>query len=77
MAQAHRNRVFHDFRAGLCRNLVSSDLFTRGKNFFHRKEIVCVGLCGDLQRFTICSCDKSNQKCWIKANAFGCRNFVH
>lgn len=23
MAQAHRNRVFHDFRAGLCRNLVS------------------------------------------------------
>lgn len=30
MAQAHRNRVFHDFRAGLCRNLVSSDLFTRG-----------------------------------------------
>lgn len=31
MAQAHRNRVFHDFRAGLCRNLVCSDLFTRGK----------------------------------------------
>lgn len=30
MAQAHRNRVFHDFRSGLCRNLVSSDLFTRG-----------------------------------------------
>merc|ERR1712111_254905 len=29
MAQAHRNRVFH-FRAGLCRNLVCSDLFTRG-----------------------------------------------
>ncbi|KIY97689.1 ATP-dependent RNA helicase DDX6/DHH1 [Monoraphidium neglectum] len=27
---AHRNRVFHDFRNGLCRNLVSSDLFTRG-----------------------------------------------
>ena len=24
------NRVFHDFRAGLCRNLVCSDLFTRG-----------------------------------------------
>lgn len=24
MAQAHRNRVFHDFRAGLCRNLVCS-----------------------------------------------------
>jgi len=22
--------VFHDFRNGLCRNLVSSDLFTRG-----------------------------------------------
>merc|ERR1712141_976751 len=30
MAQAHRNRVFHDFRKGLCRNLVCSDLFTRG-----------------------------------------------
>lgn len=30
MQQAHRNRVFHDFRAGLCRNLVCSDLFTRG-----------------------------------------------
>merc|ERR1711878_151302 len=30
MAQAHRNRVFHDFRAGLCRNLVCADLFTRG-----------------------------------------------
>lgn len=30
MQQAHRNRVFHDFRAGQCRNLVCSDLFTRG-----------------------------------------------
>ncbi|KAM9968856.1 hypothetical protein ACTFIW_000259 [Dictyostelium discoideum] len=30
MVQAHRNRVFHDFRNGACRNLVSSDLFTRG-----------------------------------------------
>eukprot|EP00033_Pygsuia_biforma_P000348 GCRY01000421.1.p1 GENE.GCRY01000421.1~~GCRY01000421.1.p1 ORF type:complete len:405 (+),score=75.54 GCRY01000421.1:339-1553(+) len=30
MMQAHRNRVFHDFRSGACRNLVSSDLFTRG-----------------------------------------------
>jgi len=30
MAQAHRNRVFHDFRHGACRNLVCSDLFTRG-----------------------------------------------
>ncbi|EGG13612.1 putative RNA helicase [Cavenderia fasciculata] len=30
MQQAHRNRVFHDFRNGHCRNLVSSDLFTRG-----------------------------------------------
>jgi len=30
MKQEHRNRVFHDFRQGLCRNLVSSDLFTRG-----------------------------------------------
>jgi len=30
MLQSHRNRVFHDFRGGACRNLVSSDLFTRG-----------------------------------------------
>jgi ATP-dependent RNA helicase DDX6/DHH1 len=30
MLQAHRNRVFHDFRNGQSRNLVSSDLFTRG-----------------------------------------------
>ncbi|KAI3654595.1 hypothetical protein MP228_000649 [Amoeboaphelidium protococcarum] len=30
MPQADRNRVFHDFRSGKCRNLVSSDLFTRG-----------------------------------------------
>jgi ATP-dependent RNA helicase DDX6/DHH1 len=30
MQQEHRNRVFHDFRQGLCRNLVCSDLFTRG-----------------------------------------------
>lgn len=30
MKQEHRNRVFHDFRRGECRNLVCSDLFTRG-----------------------------------------------
>lgn len=30
MMQNHRNRVFHDFRNGACRCLVSSDLFTRG-----------------------------------------------
>ncbi|KAG8942698.1 DExD/H-box ATP-dependent RNA helicase dhh1 [Tulasnella sp. 419] len=30
MIQAHRNRVFHDFRNGVCRNLVCSDLLTRG-----------------------------------------------
>lgn len=35
MAQVHRNRVFHDFRNGACRNLVSSDLFTRGKYLFY------------------------------------------
>ena len=28
--QSHRNRIFHDFRSGACRCLVSSDLFTRG-----------------------------------------------
>lgn len=30
MQQPDRNRVFHDFRNGGCRCLVSSDLFTRG-----------------------------------------------
>ncbi|CAK5034209.1 unnamed protein product [Meloidogyne enterolobii] len=30
MAQQHRNRVFHEFRQGHCRNLVCSDLLTRG-----------------------------------------------
>lgn len=30
MLQAHRNRVFHDFRQGVSRNLVCSDLLTRG-----------------------------------------------
>lgn len=30
MSQEHRNRVFHDFRSGACRNLVCTDLFTRG-----------------------------------------------
>src|SRR5689334_5291186 len=30
MRQDHRNRVFHDFRSGACRNLVCSDLITRG-----------------------------------------------
>ncbi|XP_038062661.1 ATP-dependent RNA helicase cgh-1-like [Patiria miniata] len=30
MHQEHRNRVFHDFRMGACRNLVASDLCTRG-----------------------------------------------
>ncbi|KAL1972181.1 hypothetical protein VTN31DRAFT_7400 [Thermomyces dupontii] len=30
MQQHHRNRVFHDFRNGVCRNLVCSDLLTRG-----------------------------------------------
>ena len=30
MLQNHRSRVFHDFRQGVCRNLVCSDLLTRG-----------------------------------------------
>lgn len=30
MPQSARNRVFHEFKKGACRNLVSSDLFTRG-----------------------------------------------
>jgi hypothetical protein len=31
MQQANRNRVFHEFRNGATRHLVTSDLFTRGK----------------------------------------------
>ena len=30
MLQHSRNKVYHDFRAGVCRNLVCSDLLTRG-----------------------------------------------
>lgn len=30
MTQQYRSRVYHDFRNGNCRNLVCSDLFTRG-----------------------------------------------
>lgn len=30
MSQQDRNRVFHDFRSGCCRNLVCTDLLTRG-----------------------------------------------
>ncbi|KAI9654473.1 MAG: putative ATP-dependent RNA helicase ddx6 [Trizodia sp. TS-e1964] len=30
MMQHNRNKVFHDFRSGVCRNLVCSDLLTRG-----------------------------------------------
>jgi len=30
MQQQHRNRVFHDFSVGACRNLVCTDLITRG-----------------------------------------------
>merc|ERR1712218_765658 len=36
MAQAHRNRVFHDFRAGLCRNLVCFDLPKMAETYLHR-----------------------------------------
>ncbi|KAM7539604.1 hypothetical protein Aperf_G00000044886 [Anoplocephala perfoliata] len=30
MSQTDRNRVFHDFRSGICRTLVCTDLLTRG-----------------------------------------------
>ena len=30
MSQQDRNRVFHDFRNGICRTLVCTDLLTRG-----------------------------------------------
>jgi ATP-dependent RNA helicase DDX6/DHH1 len=30
MPQHERNRIFHDFRNGICRNLVCTDLLTRG-----------------------------------------------
>jgi hypothetical protein len=59
MLQSHRNRVFHDFRAGNCRNLVSSDLFTRGIDiqvaagggggFFFLKILRC-------PRYAVCLC---------------------
>ena len=43
MQQAHRNRVFHDFRNGLCRNLVCSGNFNFTafcfKLFFHMRNI--------------------------------------
>ena len=39
MQQAHRNRVFHDFRNGLCRNLVCS-----GKLFIYVEILVLVNL---------------------------------
>ncbi len=35
MLQAHRNRVFHDFRNGNCRNLVSSGEFLPLLTAFH------------------------------------------
>lgn len=36
MLQSHRNRVFHDFRNGLCRNLVSSgECCTQNICFYH------------------------------------------
>jgi hypothetical protein len=38
MLQSHRNRVFHDFRNGLCRNLVSSGAWRRRR--------VCVAVVG-------------------------------
>jgi len=42
MQQAHRNRVFHDFRNGLCRNLVCSGNFNFTilfNLFFHMRNI--------------------------------------
>nr|CAI5824535.1 unnamed protein product [Callosobruchus analis] len=41
MAQAHRNRVFHDFRAGLCRNLavnvvINFDFPKMAETYLHR-----------------------------------------
>lgn len=41
MQQDHRNRVFHDFRAGACRVLVSSDLVTRGIDIQSVNVVVC------------------------------------
>jgi len=35
MAQAHRNRVFHDFRKGSCRNLVCSGNIVKSSIYFH------------------------------------------
>lgn len=41
MLQSHRNRVFHDFRNGLCRNLVSSG---EGRNTAHHTFSCCYAL---------------------------------
>jgi ATP-dependent RNA helicase DDX6/DHH1 len=46
MLQSHRNRVFHDFRNGNCRNLVSSDLFTRGIDIQVGGVARGLGICG-------------------------------
>lgn len=43
MAQAHRNRVFHDFRAGLCRNLVCSGTWIH-KYYFSNSLTWCIFL---------------------------------
>lgn len=41
MAQDHRNRVFHDFRNGACRNLVCTGAFcVSSRNVF---QVSCVG----------------------------------
>ena len=53
MNQQHRNRVFHDFRQGLCRNLVCSgrcDINHRNRMFHDFRQglcsnLVCLGWC--------------------------------
>ncbi len=72
--QSHRNRVFHDFRNGNCRNLVSSDLFTRGIDIQVRAAVdrasPCTaqgGLAGRNAWLNACSCSqgKAPMRCSI------------
>ena len=49
MDQNDRNRVFHEFRNGATRHLVSSDLFTRGIDIPTGEfKLYCASSCGAL-----------------------------
>uniref|UniRef100_A0A915A3Z3 Helicase C-terminal domain-containing protein n=1 Tax=Parascaris univalens TaxID=6257 RepID=A0A915A3Z3_PARUN len=80
MAQNHRNRVFHDFRRGSCRNLVCSDLLTRGIdiqavnvviNFdFPRNAETYLHRIGRCVGFFCWCCLRVNEVVWNSRNGF-------